>query len=119
MALKTLKNRCDEPFVGMYDGVIYEIKDEMTVTEYVARHLRNQSIYQDNPITGERKFRLAILEDGDDTSPLIKANLPLDSLDRTDMDMPKVEYRVSGARPAVPEAKGSGRFDSLTMTGKA
>lgn len=114
MALLTLKNRCAEPFIGMYDGVTYEIKDQMTVTAYVARHLKNQSIYSDNPVTGERKFRLAIVEEGDDASPL--GELPLDSLDRTDMDMPRVEYRGSGWKPSVPVPRGSGRFDSITHT---
>lgn len=112
--LLTIKNRCAQPVVGMYDGQLYEIKDQITLPAYVARHLRQQSVYSDNPITGERKYRLAILEEGDDQSPLDE--LPLDSLDRTDMDMPRVEYKGSGVKTGAPIPRGSGRFDSLTLT---
>lgn len=112
--LLTVKNRCQTPVVGMYNGLEYEVKKELTLPAHIARHLKNQSVYSDNPVTGERKFRLAIVEDGDDDSPL--GDLPLDSLDRSDTDMPKVEYRGSGIKNAVPAQRGSGRFDSLTVT---
>jgi hypothetical protein len=112
--LLTVKNRCQESVVGMYNGVVYEVKTTMTVPAHIARHLKHQSVYSDNPVTGERKFRLAIVEDGDDDSPL--GELPLDSLDRTDMEMPNVEYKGSGVKTGMPAQRGSGRFDSITVT---
>lgn len=98
----------------MYDGRPYELpphKDVM-LDAYVARHLRNQSVFRDNPITGAKEYRLAVLEDGDPTEPL--EDLPLESLDRSDMDMPKSEIRPTGIGRMVPHLRGPvERFGSL------
>lgn len=112
----TVKNRHTETFVGMYDGQRYPIKPGTTLTlpDFVARHIRNQSVYLENPVTGERHFRLAIVEEGDDDSPLDE--LPIESLDRTDMALNKVVHVKTNARPAPPERRGSWRFDSLPIT---
>lgn len=90
MAIFTVHNRYHEKFVGMFDGQTYEIGDkDMAFPDYIARHLQKQSIFRDNPITGERLYQLAILEQGDDVSPIeVK---PEDSFDRTDTEWPKTK----------------------------
>lgn len=99
----TLKNRYKEPFEGMFDGERYIVRDTLAVPDFIALHIKNQSIIRDNPITGERAFSLAIPELGDDESPI--AELPVETLDRSDMDMPKVKYVKSNIRNAVPMHK--------------
>lgn len=108
----TLKNRYKEPFTGMYDGELYEIRDQLAVPDFIALHLRNQSIIKDNPITGQREFSLGIVELRDDLSTLDE--LPIETLDRTDMDMSKVVYRQSGIRSAVPLHKDAGEREVHT-----
>lgn len=111
----TVKNRyIQEPFIGVFDGQTYEIKSEVTLPNYIAYHLKKQSIIRDNPITGDNSYRLAIVEEGDDVTPLTE--LPQESLDRTDMDWQKVKIIPSNIRAGMPERKGSGRFDSMTLT---
>ena len=117
MAILTVYNRYrSEPFVGMHDGQEYVIPDKLALLDYIARHLKKQSILKRNPVTGEELYRLAIIEDGDEDSEI--KMLPKESLDRTDMDMPDVEY-VTIRNPAPkPVPRGSGRFDSI-KTGTA
>ena len=110
MAILTLKNRlAGKPFIGMFDGQTYEVVDTLAVPDYVAIHLKRQSVYRDNPVTGNNEYRLAIVEHKDDASPL--EQLPPESLDRSDMpDFRKVQYVDSGIRPARPQkGTGSGR----------
>lgn len=110
----TVHNRYSkEPFIGMYDGEKYVIKDVVTLPDYIAYHLRKQSIIRDNPITGDNSYRLGIVELGDDVSPLTE--LPLESLDRTDMDWRKVKIIPSNVKPTMPERKGSG-FNTTPMS---
>ncbi len=111
----TVKNRLKEPFVGMYDGQTYEVKTTLTLPDAVAWHLKNQSIYRENPISGEREFRLAIVEREEDDSPLSFEDLPIETLDRSDTDFPKVQYKNMKNR-TVPEQRGSGRLDSTPIS---
>ncbi len=114
MAILTVKNRyAAEPFVGMFDGETYTVVDTLAVLDYVAHHLKKQSIFKDNPATGYNEYRLAILELGDDDSPV--GELPVESMDRTDMnEYQKVKYVGSGVRQARPERKE--RFGSIVGT---
>ena len=102
MAILTVKNRWHEPFIGMFDGETYEVKDTLAVPEHIAYHLKKQSIIRDNPINaGSNEYRLAIIEKGDDQTPLTV--LPQESLDRTDMDeFRKVVIKPSGIRSSAP-----------------
>ena len=102
MAILTVKNRWHEPFIGMFDGETYEVKDTLAVPENIAYHLKKQSIIRDNPINaGSNEYRLAIVEKGDDQTPLTV--LPQESLDRTDMDeFRKVVIKPSGIRSSAP-----------------
>ena len=104
MQLLTVKNRSDEPFAGMYDGVVYTVppRGQLTLLSYIARHIKNQSVFLDNPITGEKEFRLAIAEDGDEVAPLAEEQLPVESFNRLDMDLNKVRIVRTNTRPAVP-----------------
>src|SRR6266498_3647656 len=106
MAILTVKNKWSEPFVGMFDGQEYEVKDSLACIDYIARHLKRQSIIRDNPINaGSNEYQLAIVEDGDDLSPL--AELPAEALDRSDMDeFRNVVIKKTGLRVA-PQVKGS------------
>ena len=111
----TVKNRyAKDPFIGMFDGQTYTVVDTLAVPDYVAYHLKNQSIIRDNPVTGDNEYRLAIVEQGDDDRPI--EELPLETLDHSDMDWPKVKVIPSNVRATRPEPRGSGRFDSLIMT---
>lgn len=105
MAILTVKNRWHEPFVGMWDGETYTVKDTLAVPDYVAYHLKKQSIIRDNPINpGVNEYRLGIVEKGDDVTPL--KELPVESLDRTDMDeFRKVVIKPSGVRSTAPAQK--------------
>jgi len=105
MAILTVKNRWSEPFVGMFDGETYTVVDTLAVPDYVAYHLKKQSIIRDNPVNaGSNEYRLGIVEKNDDVSPLV--SLPLESLDRTDMDeFRKVVIKPSGIRQSVPAPK--------------
>lgn len=108
MAIYTLKNRFSgKPYVGQFDGTEYIIVDTLSVPDYVALHLRNHAIVRDNPITGEREYSLGILELKDDVSPL--AELPVETLDRSDMDFPKATIMRTTQRTPRPEPRGSGR----------
>jgi len=101
MALLTLKNRyTKEAFVGMYDGEIYTIVDEAILPVHAARHLKNQSIIRDNPVTGDNEYRLGIIEAGDDVSPLDV--LPEETFDRSDTDYPKSKVIQSNIRQGRP-----------------
>ncbi len=105
MAILTVKNRWREPFIGMWDGETYKVVDTMAVPDYVAYHLKKQSIIRDNPINaGSNEYSLGIVENGDVVTPL--SELPLESLDRTDMDeFRKVVIKPSGIRGPVPAPK--------------
>jgi hypothetical protein len=90
----------------MYDGQRYELVPgkEYTLPDYVAHHLKKHSIYRDNPITGEQEYRVSILEEGDSTETVDE--IPRESLDRADMDMPNVNYQPTGIKTAVPQNRG-------------
>jgi hypothetical protein len=107
MAILTLKNRWKDPFIGMWDGQTYEVVDTLACLDYIARHLKRQSIIRDNPINpGLNEYRLAIVEDGDDQSKLTFDSLPQESLDRSDMDeFRKVVIKPSGIRTPPPAPK--------------
>ena len=102
MQVLTVRNRHNKPFTGVYDGVKYTIPEhgQMTLLRDIAIHLKQQSIFKSNPISGEKEYRLAIVEDGDEDTPL--DSLPQETLDRTDMDLNKTKIVVVGNRPAVP-----------------
>jgi hypothetical protein len=116
MAILTVKNRyAAEPFVGMFDGQTYVVKDTLAVPDYVAFHLKKQSVVKDNPATGNNEYRLAILERGDDDSPL--AELPIEAMDRTDMnEFQKVKYVGTGIKSTRPEQRA--RFGSIEIAAK-
>lgn len=116
MAIVTVKNRyAAEPFVGMFDGQTYTIADTLAVPDYVGSHLKKQSVIKDNPATGNNEYRLAILEHGDDDSPVDE--LPIESMDRTDMnEFQKVKYVGSGVKTVRPERRET--FGSLAGTAK-
>ena len=116
MAILTVKNRYREPFVGMWDGETYEVKDTLAVPDYVAIHLKRQSIIRDNPVNpGMNDYRLGIVENGDPTDML--ETLPLESLDRTDMDdFRKVVLKPSGIRSTIPAPKGGQRTSDTIRT---
>ncbi len=119
MNLFTVRNRYPAtPFVGMYDGHKYVVKDTLTVPDYVAQHLQQQSVIRDNPITGEREFRLAILEVDGPMEDLER--LPVESLDRTDFDVfRKVEYMdLKSNKPIPPAQRGSGRDTTIVTKDK-
>lgn len=108
MAIVTVHNRFREPFVGMWDGQVYEVgAKDVAFPDYIARHLRRQSIFRENPVTGETLYQLAVLEDGDDTSPIEEK--PVDPFDRSDTEYPKSKVISSGVN-RVPRAprEGSG-----------
>lgn len=107
VAIYTVKNRWTEPFIGMFDGQTYEVATTLTVPDFVAYHLKKQSIVRDNPVNaGANEYRLAIVELGDEDSPL--GALPLESFDRTDLDeFRKVVIKPSGIRQAIPASKGA------------
>ena len=113
MAVYNIKNRYKEDFHGKYDGVSYNIPAGKTVPllDYVALHLRNQSVIKDNPVTGEREFKLAIVELGDDDSPLTE--IPIESMDRTDMDLRKVRIVDLRSKP-IPPARHDGERVMIT-----
>jgi hypothetical protein len=116
MAIFTIKNRyAAEPFVGMYDGQEYVVKDTLAVPDYVAHHLKRQSIIRDNPVTGDNDYRLAILELDGEPEPVTE--LPIETLDRSDMDMPKTVLRQTGIRHAQPMRKAT--FGSLDIAESA
>ena len=112
MAILTVKNRYREPYIGVFDGQTYVIEDTLTVPDYVAYHLKRKSVCKDNPVDpGANVYRLAILEKGDDDSPLDE--IPVEAMDRTDMnEFQKVKIVGSGARPGRPERRE--RFGTIT-----
>lgn len=113
MAIQTLKNRYREPFVGMYDGVEYTVADTLAVPDYVALHLKRQSIVRDNPVTGDNEYRLGIIELGDPVDEI--KELPADTFDRSDTDHPKVKYIQSGirsTRPPMREGTGASQVST-------
>jgi len=104
--------------VGRYDGVEYVVKDQLTLPSFVARHLQNQSVVRDNPVTGEREYRLAVVEDEvQDPQEDIEV-LPKESLDRSDLDPrhTKVEYLDLKNKPIPPAVRGSGRGDAPLLS---
>jgi hypothetical protein len=107
MAILTVKNRWHEPFIGMFDGETYVVKDTLAVPEHIALHLKRQSIIRDNPVNpGTNDYRLGIVERNDVLTPL--SEIPAESLDRTDMDdFRKVVIKPSGIRQAPPVPKAS------------
>ena len=107
MKILTLKNRTDKPFTGMYDGVEYVIPadGQLVVLDFIAYHLKKQSVCRYNPVMGDADFRLAILELGDDDSPL--TTIPIETFDRTDMDLHKTQIVKVGNRTAVPVHKAN------------
>jgi len=110
MAILIVHNRYHEKFVGMFDGQVYEIGEkDIAFPDYIARHLKKQSIMRDNPITGEQLYQLAIVEDGDDLSPI--AEKPLETFDRSDTDWPKSKIISSGINriARAPKADSSDR----------
>jgi len=111
LAILTLKNRYPaEAFDGRFDGQRYIVKDKLAVPDYVAHHLKKQSIVRDNPVTGENEYRLSIVEiDGD--QPMLDS-LPVETLDRTDMDFPKAKL-IPGVKTPVPQQRES--FGSLVL----
>lgn len=119
MKLLTIRNRFPKTaFKGMYDGVPYEISDRMTIPDFIARHLKKQSIIKDNPVTGEQEYRLTILEEDGDVEDL--ELLPRESLDRSDFaDFRKVEYRDMRSPIPAPAIKTSNRgSDSVVSSSK-
>lgn len=116
MAIYTLKNRFPgNPYVGQFDGQLYVVEDTLAVPDYIALHLRNHAVIRDNPITGEREYRLGILELKDDVSPI--RELPVETMDRSDMDFPKATILRTAQRVPRPDTRGSGR-GVPTMTAK-
>lgn len=104
MAIVTLHNRYHEPFVGMYDGQDYVVADkDIALPDYIARHLRRQSIIRDNPISGEADYLLAVLEDGDPVTPV--EVIPADTFDRSDTDWAKTKIIPSGVRHFRPVSR--------------
>lgn len=106
MAIVTVKNRYpDKPFEGCYDGKSIVVADKpVLLEEYTARHIKKQSIIRDNPIDPSlNEYRLYIVEDDGEQAPVF-ADLPIESLDRSDMEFPKVKY-IQGKRPAAPPEK--------------
>ena len=115
MAIYTLKNRfAGEPYTGTFDSQQYVVVDTLAVPDYVAVFLKEHAVIRDNPISGEREFRLGILELGDDISPL--GALPLESFDRSDTDFPKAEIRHTAVKPTPPVPRGSGRETHVMTT---
>ena len=108
MGLLTVQNRTENPFVGMWDGIEYVVADRLTVPDYIAHHLKGQSIARDNPLFPESNmYRLGIVELGDDVNPL--ESIPLESLDRSDFDeLRKVRIVQSGIRTARAPREGTG-----------
>lgn len=114
MAILTVKNRWKEPFTGMYDAQEYTVVDTLAVPDYVARHIKSQSIIRDNPVTGDNDYQLAIIEDGDDQTPLVE--IPVESLDRADMpDFRKVVIKGSGVRIVAPMPGSKGQRGDQTI----
>ena len=102
--LLTVRNRyAQTAFEGMYDGISYKVVTDLTLPDHIARHLKKRSLIRDNPVTGEQEFRLAIVEEGDEDTPL--EMLPRESLDRTDMDYRRVTYIETNTRPVPPPSK--------------
>ena len=116
MAILTVKNRYREPFVGMWDGETYTVKDTLAVPDYIAYHLKKQSIIRDNPVNpGMNDYQLGIVERNDNVEPLDE--LPLESLDRSDMeDFRKVVLKPSGIRATVPAPKTQRSSDMIRTT---
>ena len=100
--LVTLFNRFKDPVSAMFDGVVYTVDpgERLTLQVFVARHLRSKSVFLDNPISGEKSYKLGIVEDGDDDTPL--SEVPIEALDRSDMDFSKVRIVTRNAKPVVP-----------------
>lgn len=110
MKVYTVKNRTAVPFTGMFDGVVYEVPAAGTLAlpDFIAFHMKRQSVCRLNPVSGEATFRLAIVELGDEDDPI--GEIPEELLDRTDMDLSKTRILKMNNRPAVPqrrEAAGS------------
>ena len=117
MAIYTLKNRWRTPFIGMFNGETYEVKDTLAVPDYIAHHLKKQSIIRDNPITGDNDYRLGIVEIGDNVEPLKLGELPLESLDRSDMEeFRKVVIKPSGIHTAAPGPRRSANPEAPIRT---
>lgn len=115
MVIYTVKNRWSEPFVGMFDGQVYTVVDELKVPDYIAHHLKKQSVIRDNPITSANEYQLGIVELNDTVAPL--AEKPLESLDRTDMDeFRKVVLKPSGIRSNAPATRGYARPEAAVRT---
>jgi len=112
----TLKNRfAGKPYEGQFDGQTYTVVDTLAVPDYIAIHLRNHALVRDNPVTGDREYQLGIVELGDDVSPL--SELPVEVMDRSDMDLKKTVILRTTQRVARPEPRGSGR-DVAVRTSK-
>jgi hypothetical protein len=97
----------------MFDGQIYEIGEkDMAFPDYIATHLKRQSIFRDNPITGDNLYQLAILELGDDASTIeVK---PEEAFDRSDTDHPRSKIIPSGInRVARAPRSDSGRGEGV------
>lgn len=107
MAILTVKNRWREPFIGMWDGETYVVKDTLVVPDYIAIHLKKQSIIRDNPVNaGANDYQLGIVENGDNVEPL--AEIPAESFDRSDMDeFRKVVLKPSGIRQSGPSLRAT------------
>mgnify|MGYP001588736248 FL=1 len=119
MKICTVKNRSiRRSFVGTWDGQEYIFAPEasLSVPDYIAYHLKRQSILRDNPIDPSvNEYQLAIKEREDDESPLL-GEAPPETLDRSDMEsFTKVEYRQSHVRPAAPVRKSA---SSPVLTGE-
>jgi hypothetical protein len=110
----TVQNRFSEPFIGRYDGKEYTVVTTLVLPAVVARHLKKQSIIRDNPVVPSlNEFRLGIIEDGDDVSPLDA--LPQESMDRSDTDYPKSKIVPSGVRQGASAPRsGSGSTQVYT-----
>ena len=107
MDVLTLRNRFpSKPFVGMYDGKTYEVKDRLTLPEFMPRLIANRSMIRDNPIAGEREYSLAIGEEEGELENL--DSLPTETLDRSDFDsLRKVEV-VDLRNPVIPPQRTAG-----------
>lgn len=104
MVIYTLKNRWTEPFIGMFDGQTYTVTEELKVPDYVAIHIKKQSVIRDNPVTAQNDYQLGIVELGDPVTPI--SEKPQESLDRSDMDeFRKVVLRPSGIRSNAPGSR--------------
>lgn len=114
MAILIVHNRHRDKFVGMFDGQVYEVGEkDVAFPDYIARHLRGQSILKDNPVTGDRLYQLAVIEDGDDVSPIEEK--PEDPFDRSDTDWPKSKVIPSGVnRVSRAPREGSGQSGAGT-----